>query len=229
MGRVRTRGPLVVLVSLAALVQVACLGGGGPPSRLVDGSAARIPMVTIAGVSSRQVGTKAAALDLRDAATGPIARCLAATREHVPHAPIVQRVGLDGASVTYRTSSGRGLVACDGAAPNAAHGLRWCGVALARVLDERPLDPRLDLASCSTPSGDPVAFAWVEPGPRTRYVAVSRQGFVEVYPVVAGIPVRVATRSGIDVDTSSASFDVSEHDAGGRRLRSYTLRTRVAG
>jgi hypothetical protein len=228
-GRVRTRGPRVVLVALAALVQVACLEGDEPPSRLVDGSPARAPSVTLAGVSPRQVETEAAVLDLRDAANRPVARCLATTREHVPHAPIVRRVGVDGASVTYRTASGRGLVACDGTALRAGDGLTWCGVALAQMRDERLLDPRLDLASCSKPSGKSVAFTWVEPGPRTRYVAVRRHGFVEVYPVVAGLPVRVATTSGIDLDTSSASFDVSEHDAESRRLRSYTLRTRVAG
>jgi hypothetical protein len=228
-GRVRTRGPQVVLVALAALVQVACLEGDGPPSRLVDGSPARTPSAALAGVSSRQVETKAAVLDLRDAANGSVARCFAATPEHIPHAPIVRRVGVDGASVTYRTASGRGLVACDGTALGAGHGLTWCGVALAQVRNERLLDPRLDLASCSTPSGDSVAFAWVEPGPRTRFVAVGRHGFVEVYPVVARLPVRVATTSGIDIDTSSASLDVSEHDAEGRRLRFYTLRTRVAG
>jgi hypothetical protein len=228
-GRVRACGPRVVLVALAALVQVACLGGGGPPSRLVDGSPVRASLVTLRGVSSRQVETKAAALDRRDAGTGPVARCLATTREHVPLAPIVERVGVDGASVTYRTASGRDLVACDSTALSAGHELTWCGVALARVQDERLLDPRLDLASCSTPSGDSVAFAWVEPGPRTRYVAVGRDGFVEVYPVVAGLPVRLATTSGIDLGTSSASFDVSEHGAEGQMLRSYTLRTRVAG
>jgi hypothetical protein len=228
-GRVRARGPRAVLVALAALVQVACLGGGGPPSQLVDGSPARTQSVRLAGVSSRQVATKAAALDLRDTAAGPVARCLAATREQVPRAPIVRRVGVDGASVTFRTASGHGLVACDGTALNTQRDLTWCGTALARVRDKRLLDPRLDLASCSTPSGDSVAFAWVEPGPRTRYVAVGRHGFVEVYRVIAGLPVRVATTSGIDPRTSSASFDVSEHDAEGQRFHSYTLRTSVAG
>ena len=93
----------------------------------------------------------------------------------------------------------------------------------------RLLDPRLELAGCSTSSGDPIAFAWIEPGRRTRYVALHRNGFVEVYPVLAGLPVRVATTSDIDLDTSSASFEVSEYDADGRRIRSYTLDARVAG
>jgi hypothetical protein len=228
-GSARTRRPGIVLVALAALAQVACLGGDRPPGRLADGSPVPAPSVTLDGVSSRQVATMAAALDLHDAGTGPVGRCLSAMREHVPGAPIVRRVGVDGASVTYRSASGRDLVACDGTALSGEHNRTWCGVALARVRDERLPDPRLDLASCSTPSGDSVAFAWVEPGPRTRYVAVGRHGFVEVYPVIAGLPIRVAATSGIDLDTSSASFDVSEHDAKGQLLRSYTLRARVAG
>ena len=227
MDRVRTRRHGVVLVALGALAQVACFGGGGPPSRLVDGSIARTPPVTLEGISSRQVETRVA--ELRGAASGPVADCLATGREHVPHAPIVWRVGVDGASVTYRTASGRDLIACDGTALVAGRDLTWCGAALARVREERLLDPRLDLASCSTPSGDSVAFAWVAPGLRTRYVAVRRDGYVEVYPVTGGLPVRVASTSGIDLETASASFDLSEHDAAGQRLRSYTLRTRVAG
>jgi hypothetical protein len=226
---VRSRGPRIVLVALAALVQVACLGDGEPPTQLVDGSPARAPSVTLDGVASRQVETKAAALDLPKAATGPVARCLATTREHVPHAPIVWRVGVDGASVTFRTASGRDLVACDGTALIAGHSPTWCGVALARMRGERLLDPRLDLASCSAPSGDSVAFAWIRPGPRTHYVAIRRDGFAEVYPVISGLPVRVATTSGIDLDSSSGSFGVSEHDADGRVLRMYTLNARVAG
>jgi len=229
MGSACTRRPGVGLVAIAALAQVGCLGSSGPPSRLADGSAVRAPSVTLDGVSSRQVATKAAPLDLHDAATGAVARCLAATREHVPRAPIVRRIGLEGTSVTYRTATGRDLVACDGTAVGSEHDRTWCGAALARVRDERLLDPRLDLASCTTPSGDSVAFAWVEPGPLARYVAVGRNSFVEVYPLIAGLPVRVAATSGIELDTSSASFDVSEHDATGRLLRSYTLRARVAG
>jgi hypothetical protein len=226
---VSPRASGVVLVALAALVQIACLGGDGPPRELVDGSAARAPSVKLDGVSSRQVETRAAALNLREAATGPVSRCLATTREHVPHSPIVRRVGVEGASVTYRTASGREVVACDGTDPGNGHDPKWCGIALGRMRSGRLLDPRLDVASCSTPSDEPVAFAWVEPGPATRYVAVGREGYVEVYPVIAGLAVRVATTSGIDVDTSSASFDVSEHDGAGKSLRSYTLRARVAG
>src|SRR5262249_46219522 len=153
---------------------------------------------------------RAVALDLREAGGGPGSRCLATTHEHVPHAPLVRRVGVEGASVTDPTASGRAVVACGGTKLSSGGDRAGGGVALGRMRSGRLLDPRLDVASCSTQSGEPVAFAWVEPAPRTSYVTVGREGFVEVYAVIAGLPVRVATTSGIDVDTSSASFDVSE-------------------
>jgi hypothetical protein len=93
----------------------------------------------------------------------------------------------------------------------------------------RLLDPRLDLAACATRDGDAVAFAWVEPAKNARYIGVERSGYVEVYPVTGRLPVRIATTSGIDPNSSSAAFAISEHEANGRLLRSYTLRARVAG
>jgi hypothetical protein len=223
---VRIRGPELVVVALAALAQVACFGGGARPAELSDGSPARAPSLTLDRVGSRQIETKAVAVG---ATSGLAARCVAETYEHTPRGPIVWRVGVDGASITFRTVSGRDVVACDGTALRPGGRRTWCGVALGRMHGGQLLDPRLDLAACSTPSGDPVAFVWADPGPGTRYVAVDRDGFVEVYPVLAGLPVRLAATSGLDLDTSSASFDVSEHDAEGRVLRSYTLRARVAG
>jgi hypothetical protein len=225
---VRRRGLEVALVALAAVAQVACLGGGGP-IRLVDGSLARASSIALDGVGSRQIATRATAVDHPDTTTGPVARCIATMREHAPRAPVIWRVGVDGASVTLATASGREIAACDGTALSTGHDPTWCGVALGRLREGRLRDPRLDLAACSTPSADPIAFAWVSPGPRARYVAVGGDGFVEVYLVVAGLPVRVASTSGIDVDTSSASFEISEHDARGGLLRSYTLLASVAG
>jgi hypothetical protein len=94
----------------------------------------------------------------------------------------------------------------------------------------RLVDPRLDLAGCSTRDGDPVAFAWVVPARRARYVAVRHDAFSEVYPVLRGdVPIRVSTTTDIDLDTSSASFEISEHDAVGRAVRAYTVQARVAG
>lgn len=226
-GRGRRLG--LVLTAIVALVQTACFGGGERPARLADGSPARRPSVALDGARSSQVETRATAMDPRGALPSAVASCLAATREHRPRAPLVSRVGVDGASVTFRTASGGSLVACDGNAFHAGPDEPWCGRALGRVRDGRLLDPRLDLAACSTSYSDPIAFAWVEPERGARYVVVRRHGFDEVYRAVAGLPVRITTTSDIDLETSSASFAVSEHDRSGRLLRSYTLRVRVAG
>ncbi len=225
----RARRLGVFVVALLASTQASCFGGDERPTRLIDGSAARAPAVTLEGVDSPQIVTTATAIDPRKVSGGPVARCLATTREHETRAPVILHVGVDGASITFRTASGRYVVACDGVRAGSQTGVRWCGRALGRMHGGRLLDPRLDLADCSSPSGDPVAFAWVAPGPHARYVAVRRRGFVEVNRVVAGLPVRVTTTSDIELDTASASFAVSEHSAAGRKLRSYTVQARVAG
>jgi len=41
--------------------------------------------------------------------------------------------------------------------------------------------------------------------------------------------VRVATTSGVEIDRSSAGFEVLEHDADGRLVREYRLDAAVAG
>ncbi len=74
-----------------------------------------------------------------------------------------------------------------------------------------------------------MGFVWVEPSPGTRFVAVAQPEYTEVYDVAGELPVRVATTSGVDAETSSAVFDISEHDASGRLLRTYELRAQVAG
>ena len=154
-------------------------------------------------------------------------RCAAAARRHGRNDPIVVRIGAAGRSVTLRDASGRALVACDGAGRR--RDARWCGGAYG-VLDRGRLhDPRLDLAGCDTVAGDPIAFAWYEPGPSATYVAVRQRDYAEVYPVAGALPVRITTTTGISVAESSATFEISEHDARGRLLHSSTLEARVAG
>jgi hypothetical protein len=91
------------------------------------------------------------------------------------------------------------------------------------------LDPRLDLASCASGGGSRLAFTWIEPDRRARYVAVRHEGYAEVYPVLARLPVRVATDTNIDLGTSSASFEISEHASAGDLLRRYRITASVAG
>jgi hypothetical protein len=149
-------------------------------------------------------------------------RCLDAAHEHAPKGLIVVRVGASGSSTTFRTSGGA-LVACDSGRPG-----RICGRAYGRTTRDRLLDPRLDLA-CKTAAEAPLAFAWFEPGRRTAYVAVRQTGYIEVYRVAGGVPVRVSTPSHISTEDSSAALDLSEHGTTGALLRTSTIVARVAG
>ena len=133
-----------------------------------------------------------------------------------------------GMSVSFRTSSGHALFACDASAPTAAGRTSFCGGAYGRLEHGRLHDPRLDLAACRTAEGDVVGFAWIEPRPDAAYVAVRQDGYTEVYPVRTATPVRVTT---LDVDTgaSGATFELSEHAHDGALLRASTFQARVAG
>ena len=215
----------VLLVTMVALGQVGCARASKPPTHLVDGTPVQHPLVTLEGAPSVQILTRAIAADPRRALPGRVETCLSAARGRTPRKPAVIRTGVLGSSVTFRTTSGREVVACDGTGPNRP----WCGRALGRLHGGHLLDPRLDLASCSTVGGDRLAFTWIEPDNRARYVAVRRDGYAEVYPVLARLPVRVATDTNIDLGTSSASLEISEHDSAGGLLRSYTATASVAG
>ena len=70
---------------------------------------------------------------------------------------------------------------------------------------------------------------WIEPRPQTQYIVVHEPNYAEVYEVAAGLPVRVATSSGVATETSRASFELSEHDAAGVLIRRYRLDAAVAG
>lgn len=222
MGRART-------TTLALLVVVAaggCTGGGHPPDQLVDGTRAETPVVPLEAPTP-QVLTKASVVSTQYARTETaVRRCLAAARDHTPSGAAVLRIGASGVSVTFRTASGRALLACDGIDPT---GASWCGRAYGRLERGRLHDPRLDLVGCTSAAGNPVAFAWFEPGRSTSYLAVRQRGFVEVYPAAGGVPIRISTTTGISPEDSGASFEVSEHDRGGALLRSSTFETRVAG
>jgi hypothetical protein len=129
----------------------------------------------------------------------------------VPRGGIAVRIGVDGESVTMRDRAG--VTACDGTGAPAA----WCGSSFGRLYLGRLRDPRLDIGGCLH-AGAPIAFAWIDPGPGTRYVAVVQPGYAEVYEAAGGLPVRVTTRD-VRADSSGASFQFTEHDARGRLLR----------
>jgi hypothetical protein len=224
-------GSLVAVATLVAIAAVACAGDEKPPTRLIDGTQAERPSaITFEGIAKDQIATRVKFVDARRVApTTRAAQCLRRARDHAAVGPVVARVGVNGESVTFRSSSGHSLIACDRAAAVNEGRDVWCGIAVGRLEHGRLQDPRLDLAGCRTAAADPVAFVWVEPGRTARYVTVGQPGFTEVYRVTSGLPVRVTTTSGIDEDGSRASFLITEHDGDGRLLREYMLDARVAG
>jgi hypothetical protein len=198
-----------------------------PPAQLVDGTKSQAPLVPL-DAPTPQILTNVASIEAKEASAGtPAGECLRAAREHSAIGPVVVRTGASGISVTFRTASGRELVACDGNHAVGADG-SWCGRAHGRLQGGRLLDPRLDVAGCRTSTGDTVAFAWFTPGRETAYVAVRLNGYTEVYPIAGHLPVRLTTDE-IAPDRSGATFEISEHATSGALLRTSTLETRVAG
>jgi hypothetical protein len=193
----------------------------------MDGSAVTRPPVDLQGVSGTAVLTKLRVVDTQNVQPqSPAADCIRSSRAGPPSVPLVERVGVVARTITWRSAAG--LHGCEDT-PAREDGRRWCGTAFGRLYDGHLRDPRLDIAACRTDDGDPVALAWVETPMAARYLALDQPGYTEVYEIAAGLPVRIATRSGVEVTGSRARFDLSEHDAAGRLLRRYHLDAAVAG
>jgi len=199
-----------------------------PPVQLVDGTRPKTPPVRL-DAPTPQILTRVMSIDAQEAAPATAAgECLRSAREHEALGPVVVRAGVAGISVTFRTVSGRALVACDSDHAVTADDSSWCGRAYGRLEGARLVDPRLDLAGCERASGATIAFAWFTPDIDTAYLAVRHEGYTEVYPAARHLPVRVTTDD-IAPDRSGATFEISEHAASGALLRSSTLEARVAG
>jgi hypothetical protein len=140
---------------------------------------------------------------------------------------VVERIGADGRSVTF--ARGSRLFACDAAEGAREGSAASCGGAFGRREKGRLTDPRLDLADCTDAHGETVAFAWIEPAPEAAYVAVDRDGWVEVYATRAGLPVRVATTEGIGAGTSSLSLTATQYAGDGGEVRKDDVDAHVAG
>ena len=208
------------------LMEAGCKHAGpAPPAKLSDGSRAR-PPVALTGVDGPTVTTRARIV--RSIATEPgsaAARCLASSRSS--ETVVVERVDVRGASVTFLGPEGRSAHACERSGGDSQIEARWCGRAFGKLEDGRLRDPRLSL-SCRDEEGEPIAFAWIQPGSEAAYVVVAHAGYHEVYPVADDIPVRIST-SDVDLAASRATFAVSEHARDGRQLADYELEAAVSG
>lgn len=205
-----------------ALSVAGCGGGGGRPARLLDGrAAAQFAPVDGSVIASGRV------LDLDGRADG----CLAAPdRANVAaDAKVVERIGIDGESLTFASRDGSVVYACDGGIdPAGERDLPWCHAVVGELDGEHVLDPRLDVI-CRDRRRRPLAYAFVDPVPGARWIGVRQNGYVEIYEVLANLPVRVATTRGIDVANDTAAFAVTQYDAEGRELVHAELEAAVAG
>jgi hypothetical protein len=212
-----------LIVTVAAVVIAAgCSAGDRRPSRLVDGrSAATFEPVdgsVIAPARVVQLGDRA------EACLSPADRANVAA-----DTPAVERVGVEGESLTFSARDDSVVYACDGGVdPAGERAPPWCGAVLGELDHGQVLDPRLDVL-CRDRMRRPLAYAFIEPVPGARWIGVRQDGYVEVNEVLGGLPVRVATIRGIDLDNSRATLELTQYDASGRELIHGEMEAAVAG
>jgi hypothetical protein len=210
------------VAATALLVAPGCGRGGHRPARLLDGRpAARFDRVDGSVIAfGRVVGLDARA-----------DRCLAAAdRAHVAaDTPAVERVGVNGASLTFANRDRSLVYACDGGIDLAGERPPpWCHTVVGEVQHDRVVEPRLDVL-CSDRSRRPLAYAFVDPIPGARWIGVRQDGYVELYEVLGTLPVRVASTRGIDAPNARATFEITQYDASGDELVHGEMEAVVAG
>jgi uncharacterized protein YjeT (DUF2065 family) len=214
---------LIVVALGLVLVLAGCDKGGTPSSgqRLLHGEPAQelsaVPGSVIAigrVLDAATLGRRFTSCSLGGAVDGTV---------------IVERIGVSGESLTFADEAGKTLYSCDGGTdPAGERPPPWCGRSTGRLLHGRLLDPRLDIL-CRDREGRPLAYAWVEPVPGAHWIGVDQGSYKEVYEVLAGLPVRVATLRGIEPERTRATFAVTQFDATGKALVNGPLEAAVAG
>lgn len=221
---VDTRRPLYLGAALA-LVVGCTKDSASAPSTLIDGSSVRPSQVAFEGVRGPFVATRVRIAPAGSQDGGSTrASCAPGAAQN---GPVVERTGVSGKGVTFFEPGHRGVHACDATDVTRSRAERWCAHAFGRLSGARLRDPRLTI-TCRDADGEPVGFAWVQPGGSAAYVVVQQPGYAEVYAASGATPVRVTTTE-VDVASSRATFAISEHARNGRRLRSYDLEAQVAG
>ena len=227
----RGSSPLRLSAVLAGIVLSAsgCNGHGSTSSVLLDGSRARAPHVELQGVRKPGVLTRVHVVNASNVPRGSLAHaCLEGGPfgDARPLGRVVERVGLDGESVTFREPAGLG--ACDRTKDTQAARNGWCGSSFGRMYGGHLRDARLDIAGCADEDAAPIAFACIEPVSRARYVVVAGPDESEVYGTAAGLPIRISTRD-VEADLTGARFHVTEFDDRGRFRRRLALESMPAG
>jgi hypothetical protein len=212
---------LMCNVAAAAAVLAAGCGHGGRPARLLDGRpAAHFRPVPDSVVGAARVLERA---DLDD--------CLpAGERATVPaDTLVVERIGVDSRSLTFANREQTRVYACDGGIDAAGERAPpWCAPVFGELVEGRLLDPRLDVV-CRDRARRPLAYAFVDPVAGAHWIGIRQKGYVELYEVLAGLPVRVAGTRGVDAENARATLEVAQYDAEGHELVHGTLEAAVAG
>lgn len=204
------RAAAVATTAVCLSATASCSDGRAPPSHLVDGSPARVASIPFEGVTVPVIATvtRRGLVEGERCAPNPSAG-----------ARTITRVGVAGTSVTLVAPDA--LYACDAAGRG-----KWCGQGFARR-SARSFDPRLSI-TCRDADGSPIGFAWVVPHTDAGYVVVAHDDYAEAFAAAEGAPVRVTT-SEVDVATSSARFELTEHAADGRLLAARSVEAQVSG
>lgn len=212
---------LIVVALLLAFVLAGCDRDTSRPRQLLYGEAAQ-ELTPVAG-SVIAIGRvlDAATLGRRFTSCSPGGA--------VDGTAIVERIGVFGQSLTFADRARKVVYSCDGGTdPAGEQRPPWCGRSLGRLVHGRLLDPRLDIV-CRDREGQPLAYAWIDPVAGAHWIGVDQGSYTELYEVLAGLPVRVATTGGIELGRSRASFAVTQYDATGKALVKGALEAAVAG
>ncbi len=216
------------IVATSIVLAAGCTESESGPTRLMDGSQATTPPVTLQGVEGYVVLTKVHISAARRRGTRS-ASCLERDWDVRPQGPSVERVGVASESVTFEQTSGRAVFGCDNSPGPREENRPWCGGAYGLLYGGHLRDPRLSMAGCATEDGDPMGFAWIEPDPQTKYLVVDQAEYAEAYEAVGHLPIRIATTNNVFIEGSHTIFELSEHDRSGRRLRAYRVDAFPAG
>lgn len=218
LDRVRLATLLLPVVLLAG-----CDSRGARPERLLYGEAAQ-EFKAVSG-SVIAIGRVLDGTTLGRRFTS----CRPAAAEIANDAVVVERIGVFGESLTFAGSGRKTVYACDGGRdPAGERKLPWCGSSAGRLLGGKLLDPRLDIL-CRDRKGRPLAYAWVEPAAGVRWIGVDQGAYTEIYEVLAGLPVRIASTRGIEAARARVTFDVAQYDDHGKEVIEGKLEAQVAG
>ena len=217
-------GACAVGAALLVAVLPGC-GGHGRPKRLLYGEPAAEFRPVAGSVMSQGRVLRRTTLGRR------LESCLfPGDQAAIPaDALIVERIGVSGESLTFSNRRHTGVYACDGGIdPAGERPLPWCGTAFGRLVDGRLLDPRLDVL-CRDRKGRSLGYAFAEPVAGARWIGVDQGSYTEIYEVLAGLPVRVASARNVRAGEAKAEFEVTQYDVHGRELVKGTLEAAVAG